>query len=222
MMRCTECGGPLRADEISPASTADGRLAKGRVVAGAATLAEAGYLASVLQAEGIESDVLPREAFDAASGSWSCSFVLRVAQQDLARAEELAHSEAAAFNTDDETDGQRPAGDQGDPYTAWRPLVVVTVVGAALFAIADYLSDRQAVGPRAGAAQGDGQGLAAAVGALGEPLLTPPGPGGGRSRLSLNHDRGVWVLESDADGDGLFERRRLFPAPTLEAAAAGG
>jgi hypothetical protein len=89
----------------------------------------------------------------------------------------------------------------------WRPVAVVVLAGMASFAL----------GQRFGHERGESRlpprdSLAGAVSAIGRPLLTEPAPGLPRHRLTYQWRDRLWVLDTDADNDGVFESHQRFQA----------
>jgi hypothetical protein len=54
--------------------------------------------------------------------------------------------------------------------------------------------------------------LAGAVAAIGRPLVTEPAPGLPRHRLTFQWRDRSWLLDTDADADGIYESHERFQA----------
>jgi hypothetical protein len=176
-------------------------------VARVANLAEAGYLSDELAGLDIEARVFQSDDFSELHGGWKTSYLIRVptaaAQQAAATirqhvAEAAAEADAADENFEFSSDGAAI-----DP-NYWRPVAVIVLAGVASFVLGRETAapERDRLPP--------GESLAAAVDAIGRPLVTESPPGAPRHRLSYNRPRQMWFLETDLNGDGVIDVRRKF------------
>lgn len=204
---CPDCRG--RAAASGPQHRDDWRSAA-KVV----NLAEAGYLASRLEGEGIAARLVQSDSFSAVDGTWSSYYVLQVPSDALPASTELIRLESEQLR------GEEPDFDQfGEPIehepvhlVFWRPVALMAVAGLATLWLGQHVPDpRPRVAPHRSAAA-----MAAAVEALGEPMVVVDATGRTTHRLRYRSDSRSWLLESDTNHDGRFDRRQRF---VLEPAA---
>jgi hypothetical protein len=178
-------------------------------------LAEAGYLVSCLEAEGIDARLIESQSFSALGGSWSHSYELQVPQGHRARATEILRAEAEQFA------GEGPEYDQyGEPIEEepvhlvfWRPVALMALAGLATLWLSQRVPDAR---PRT-LPNRDAAALGAAIEALGEPLVVTSETGQTKHRLRYFSEHRVWYLESDTNGDGRLDRRQRFALePTVQ------
>lgn len=212
-MKCSQCGQITR----DSASATEGPIS-GRAVARVANLAEAGYLVSLLEAEGIEATVHPVESFNAVSGVWTLAHQLSVAEDRALDAARVLRAEADARLDAAEPAETRQAaygdsygvGGSDEPANLIRPLTLLLVAAA----VAWGLLGRHGAGKN-GRAVGDTEPAAAlgpALRALGLPLYAADGPNRPLHRFRFDAEAACWELASDADRDGDFETLRRFQA----------
>jgi hypothetical protein len=197
---CPRCGATIQREETSSPWVNVARVGN---------LAEAGFLSDELIGLGIDARIHQVEEFSAPSDRWQTAYLIRVPSS--------ATSVAAARirqHLVDEVE-ETSAGAMGFRFSAeseaidplfWRPVALVVLAGVASFMLGQRFSEQKVErrlprGP-----------LATAVGAIGRPLVTEPAPGEPRYRLSVDRRREVWLLDIDQDGDGIYDRRRHFPA----------
>lgn len=168
-----------------------------------ANLAEAGYLVSLLQAEGLEAIVCEDRQFDAASGFWRVDYVLRAPADQLHKVAHALRDEAEAINREPD----RLADEQQDPLqrVLWPPAALLTLAGVVSFLAGQHLGADSR--PTAPGMLGD------TVAGIGQPFYTEPTPDGVRRRLQFDSRQREWLLDTDTDGDGRFDRRSRFAAP---------
>jgi hypothetical protein len=179
-------------------------------VARVANLAEAGFLVDELSGEGVSARIYQSEDFNALTDRWSVSYLIQSsateAQTVAARIRQhLADADARRGEFDEtHSDDSASLADPG----FWRPVAVVVLAGMASFALGQRFGhergeSRQAPPPNS---------LAGAVAAIGRPLFTEQGPGLPRHRLMYQwHDRS-WLLDTDANDDGIYESHQRFQA----------
>lgn len=179
-----------------------------RDIARIGNLAEAGYLVSRLDAEGMEADLAVRESFDAVTGAWNQTYVLQVPAQDLAAAKEVLLDEAAEANYEEAEFARRgePLDDEPVHLVFWRPVALMAVAGlATLWLSGRVLEQRQRAAPQRG-----NQALGSAVDAIGQPFTVQTQTGRVVHRLRYSKANRTWLLESDTDGDGQLDRISRF------------
>ncbi|MEM6655111.1 MAG: hypothetical protein AAF596_04840 [Planctomycetota bacterium] len=170
-------------------------------------LAEAGYLVSVLQGEGLDARVRQSRDFNAVNGAWLTDYVVQAPKDQLAEVATVLRAEAAAFDEEAVFDDE---DDESLQQVIWRPVALMAVAGVVSFLAGQHLATPQ---PRSGPPA-----LAEAIGSIGRPLYTERGPDGVRHRLVLDGRSSQWLLDTDADGDGRYDRRQRFPAESAMAA----
>jgi hypothetical protein len=196
---------PYCADEL-PRQSTDQWTDVARVT----NLAEAGFLSDELIGLGIDARIYQLEEFSAVTDRWATVYLIRVpgrvareaaAQIRTHLAEEPEDADAGAL-------GFRfaAAGQSVDPLL-WRPMAMVVLAGVASFLLGQRFSeqnvDRRPL---------RGGSLTTAVGAIGRPFVSEPAPGEPQYRLSLNRRHEIWYLDTDRDGDGVFDTRHQFQA----------
>ncbi|HEY4235683.1 MAG TPA: TFIIB-type zinc ribbon-containing protein [Lacipirellulaceae bacterium] len=213
---CPECNRPVRSADARNADYVccycgaelvrdDGRWTN---VARVANLAEAGFLVDELSGDGIDARIYQADDFNALTDRWSVSYLIqaspREAPQVAARIRQhLAEIDARSA----ELDESRTSGEE---YSAidpvfWRPLAVAVLAGMASFALGQRFGhDRGELRPPAR------NSLAVAVTAIGRPLVTEPAPGVPRHRLTYQWRDQSWMLDTDSDGDGIYELHQRF------------
>lgn len=196
-------------------------------VARCASVAEAGYLANVLSAEGIETHIEQHDSFSAIDGSWVSVFLLQTPAADAEHAADRIREQIA--RDESEPSYAQTSGPPVDSYgrastaapgpmdqeesqlgpttTDWRPLALILFAGAAIFVIGFQF--REARIHRA--TPSDGQTMLRALEKIDRPFVSQPRPGDTRRfRLLFDRRRRVWYLELDRNGDGRYEERRSF------------
>lgn len=215
MFVCPDCGQPVRG--LTGYATIDSCPFCGTIlprsstawvdVARVSNLAEAGFLSDELAGMDIEASVFQSDDFSHADGGWKTSYLIRVpaelAQQAAAQirghiAEAAAESDAAG-----EHFGYPTAAGPVDP-AYWRPVAVIVLAG-----VASFVLGRQSAIPEVERRPARDP-LAAAVNSIGRPLVTESIPGEPQHRLWYHLPSRTWRLETDQNGDGIFEQRRQF------------
>jgi hypothetical protein len=156
----------------------------------------------------IEARVLQCDGFSE-SGSWGSSYVIQVPSGLAREASDFLRAYAAEAAADANASASEfgwPADRQAFDPATWRPLAVIVLAGMASF----VLGRQTAIPHEERRASKDA--LAAAVEAIGRPLLTEPSADRSRHRLTYDKVRRMWQLETDHDLDGDFEVRRRFHA----------
>jgi hypothetical protein len=178
-------------------------------VARVTNLAEAGFLTDELIGLDIDAQIYQLEEFSALTDRWTTVYLIRV-PVDLAHAaaahirqhlaDEAAEAESGAMGFRFSADSQAI-----DPLF-WRPVALVVLAGVASFLLGQRFSEQNVERrPPRGT-------LSTALGGIGRPLMTEPVPGKACHRLSLDRRNQIWYLDTDQDGDGLFESRQRFQA----------
>lgn len=200
---CPHCG-----EELSGQSAADTL----RTVARVSNLAEVGYFEEVLQAAGIETKILEHDDFNAVSGGWHRTYVLRVAPHQADEAVQLLERALDATSDTDEADRIKPANTQGRFATGG----IFALLAAGLLLLLYLGADDQRwldgghVGPADERAAGPSPALWRALAEESTPLSTPQEGKRSRRRLYYDEDRDVILLEEDHDGDSRIDRTRGF------------
>jgi hypothetical protein len=198
-LTCPHCG--AKVDGNAKSSWID--------VARVTNLAEAGFLTDELIGLDIDAQIYQLEEFSALTDRWATVYLIRVpsnlapeaaAQIRRHMADEAADAEGAAM-------GFRFSADVAtiDPLF-WRPVALVVLAGVASFILGQRFSE-----PNVDRRPPRGT-LSTTLRAIGRPLTTEPAPGQARHRLSLDRRNELWYLDTDHDGDGLFENRQRFHA----------
>jgi hypothetical protein len=178
-------------------------------VARVTNLAEAGFLTDELNGLGIDAQIYQLEEFSALTDRWSTVYLIRVPSHEAhqAAAQIRQHLADEAAETESGAMGFRFSADVAtmDPLF-WRPVALVVLAGVASFLLGQRFSDQHVDRrPQRGT-------LSTALGAIGRPMSTEPVPGQPCHRLSLDRRKEIWYLDTDRDGDGLFESRQRFQA----------
>lgn len=199
-LHCPHCGNSL---------PSDGGLELINV-ARVANLAEAGYLCDELIGYGIDARIHQLEQFSAVDHCWETAYLIRVPSTDVAEAaaqirQYLAEEAAEVPAHDIASDA---SSDTAVDVLSWRPVALVVLAGVASFMLGQRFTE-QRFERRAAKAS-----LAHAVWAIGRPFVVESEPGQPRYRLSLDQRRS-WILDTDRDGDGIFERRQRYPESVI-------
>ena len=197
---CPDCGASLPENADRP--WAD--------VARVRNLAEAGFLTDELIGLGIDARIHQLDEFSAITDRWASLYLIRVPsgmareaaaqiRQHLVDEEADREPESATFSL--------AAHDQSTDPLLWRPVAIVVLAGVASFVLGQRFSDQkehrvERRPPR--------DSLAAAVEAIGQPLVTEAAAGRPRHRLSFDRRRDTWLLDVDRDGDGRYDSRQAF------------
>lgn len=207
--KCSNCA-PAATESVEPTSN-ELNTGAWRDAAKLVNLAEAGYLVSCLEQQGLAARLVQAESFSAVTGTWDNKYVLQVAASSITEALEIVRSESEQIRNEE------PEYDEfGEPIESepvhlvfWRPIALMAVAGLATLWLGQRVAEqRQRVAPnRNAAALGD------ALEALGEPLIVVNEDGQTKHRLRFRPQDRTWRLESDTDGDGQLERKQTF---TLE------
>jgi hypothetical protein len=178
-------------------------------VARVTNLAEAGFLTDELVGLGIDARIYQLEEFSAVTDRWATVYLIRApgavareaaAQIRLHLAEEPDESESGALGFRFSAESQTV-----DPLF-WRPVAVIVLAGVASFLLGQKFSE-QKVERRSFRGS-----LSTTVGAIGRPFVSEPAPGEPQYRLSLDRRKRFWYLDTDRDGDGIFDTRHAFQA----------
>jgi hypothetical protein len=196
---CRHCGAEL------PESEKAGWVNVARV----SNLAEAGFLVDELSGEGVSARIYQAEDFNALTDRWSVSYLIQSsateAQAVAARIRQHLADADARRGEFDETHEDETAS-LADP-AFWRPVVVVVLAGIASFALGQRFGHE-----RGESRQAPRNSLASAVAAIGRPLVTERAPGMPRHRLTYQWRDHSWLLDTDANDDGIYEFHQRFQA----------
>ena len=179
-------------------------------VARVTNLAEAGFLTDELVGHDLDARIHQMEEFSAVTDRWATTYFIRVPTEQAPAAatwlrEQLADD--ATSDADCESNGFRfsTIDDTTDP-AFWRPVALVVLAGVASFVLGQQFSDQQ------GRRLPNRNTLSAAIDRIGRPLMTEPVGGQPRHRLAFDRRRELWYLDTDHDGDGVYDRRQQFHA----------
>lgn len=190
------------------------------------SVAEAGYLVSLLEEAQIPASARPAESFNAVNGSWSPTYHVSVPTSEAEAAGRILQAESRGEFAEIAEQVFRPADASHETPTVnpWRMLTVLAIVAAAGAA---FVSDR--LGGRAQPVRRDqapdankerkAESLASLVAALRDspaPLMTRGGAIGPHQELRYSQATGALILSIDADRDGRFETHRRFTATPAE------
>jgi hypothetical protein len=197
---CTKCGRALPDDSSAQRQWVD--------VARLTNLAEAGFLSDELIGIDIDARVHQSEDFSELHGGRKTHYLIRVPAEF---AQEAA-AQIRPYIVDAETEQKTNNGDGFDSDVGqfdsanWRPVALVVLAG-----VASFVLGRQTAVPRVEPRPAQ-ESLPAAAGAIGRPFLTEAPAGAPRHRLSFDGSRRIWRLDTDANGDGVFDVQRQFNA----------
>jgi hypothetical protein len=218
MMYCPQCCGAMpepqssSGERLCPQCTAadDGDSRHWANAARVANLAEAGYLVSKLESEGIEARLVETNSFDALGGAWGNLYLLQVAKNQIDEARLLLHSEAAEADTEEPYWRERGAEDavEPDPLVVWRPVALMALAGMATL----WYGASQWAAQRPPQPVGNITDLAAAMDDVGQPFVVLDAQGNLVHRLTYQSRQQSWKLESDYNGDGKVDRLRRYDA----------
>lgn len=176
-------------------------------------LAEVGYFADTLEAEGITTQVRQHNEFSALHGTWQTVFVLQVparhgsqAAQRLRRdVEQTAEEEAVAVGNHTSSGALLSEQHSVSSVAAiWKPVVFVLLAGGL------FCTTRQVDRGRPNRLPQDVTPLWEALTETSRILTSDVRPGQPSSRLLTDpRSRTIW-LQDDVDGDGRFDRVRCF------------
>jgi hypothetical protein len=177
-------------------------------VARVTNLAEAGFLTDELVGYGIDARIHELEEFGALTDRWETIYLIRVPADAARQAAALIrqHLVDEVEEADSAVVGFRFSADSDaiDPLL-WRPVALIVLAGVASFMLGQRFSEQNVERrPPRGS-------LSTAIGAVGRPFVTESAPGESRYRLSLDGRRRIWLLDTDRDGDGIFDSRKQFP-----------
>jgi hypothetical protein len=174
-------------------------------IARVTNLAEAGFLSDELVGLGIDARIYQLEEFSAITDRWASAYLIQVptavardaaAQIRRHLAEEPEEADAGALGFRFSADGQAV-----DPLF-WRPVALVVLAGVASFLLGQKFSEQNVERrPLRGGS------LSTAVRAIGRPFVSESAPGEPQYRLSLDRRQQFWHLDTDRNGDGIFDTR---------------
>lgn len=179
-------------------------------VARVSNLAEVGYLADLLEGEGIATQILQDSDFCAVSGSWLTTYLLRVPGEKSGTAIQCLKDEVAPADDSpwsDEAYAQRHGA--GKPLATWRSVVLVLMAGG----IAYYAGRVSVERPHRPIPLRES--LWQAISEDDQPLVSFPNAKPSR-RLRFEPATRSIMLEDDADGDGQFRVRRFQQGQLVE------
>jgi hypothetical protein len=197
---CSRCGTSLRPQ--ADAAWTD--------VARVSNLAEAGFLTDELIGLGIEAQIHQQQEFSALTHGWTPVYFIRVASDIApeAAAQIRQHLADDADRDTDHTAYQFTAHESLDPVV-WRPMALVILAGVSSFVLGQRFSDPNDV---KGERRELRNSLSTALDSIDRPFVTEPERGRSAHRLSFDRRRQSWLLDTDRDGDGLFDSRQAFQA----------
>ena len=199
---CPSCGTAIESNEERPWTN----------VARLANLAEAGFLTDELIGLGIDAQVHQINDFSALTDRWVSQYMIRVPSEDAERAADRIRQHIADEADQEEASPARlrwMSADQSLEPLLWRPIALVILAGVSSFVLGQKFSELQGVKadrrpPR--------NSLATAMESIDRPFVTEPAGGEPRHRIQYDRRRSAWLLETDGDGDGRYDRRQAFRA----------
>ncbi len=181
------------------------------------SVAEAGYLVSLLEEAQIHATARPSENFNAVHGAWTPTYHISIPAADAEAAARVLQAESDHDFGEVAEQVFRPDESRQNPAAVnpWRMLTVLAVVAAAGTAfVADRLGNRaQPVRREAIAAPPRAESLASlfrVLQAAPAPMTTGEAEAGPRHRLRYSDVDDSLVLSVDADRDGRYESHRRF------------
>ncbi len=180
-------------------------------IARMANLAEAGFLCELLDSRGLPARLDQLNDFSAVDGTWQTRFILKVPSDFRARATDLLRDEVATFHAEDKSDDvSAEMGASASPEMP-RPQLL-SIIGPllllAMVAMSSYAAGRAVGRPMPGPAISSD--LWGALRETTQPLISVSPDGKLQRQLQFDRDEGTLILEDDRDGDGRFDRRRVF------------
>jgi hypothetical protein len=183
-------------------------------VARVTNLAEAGFLTDELVGHGIDAQIHQLQEFSALSDCWTSLYLIRVpdSQAPRAAAQIRRHltDDAAEYEAEPAGGGWLAEGHASDPLL-WRPLALVVLAGVSSFVLGQRFSDRPDPKPERRPPRDL---LVSAMESIDRPFVITPAPGQAGHRLQFDRRRQSWILETDRDGDGLYDSTHVFQAGT--------
>ncbi len=206
MTNCPHCNQPF--ELVAP--TTNAVEPKGWTnVARIANVAEAGYLAVRLQELDIAARVVELPSFSAVGGDWRSGYVLQVDGDCREAAVELLAREAEEVAAESEWDAAVDA-----PAAASPTLRVMSVVALAGFA--GFWAGTHTDQPPAATRPSTAARLATDIESIGEPLVVHDANGNVVHRVTFDRRQQALLWQSDGDGDGRWDRTRLYPLRDLQ------
>jgi hypothetical protein len=195
---CCFCGGELVREQAGSWTN----------VARVSNLAEAGFLVDELAGDGINARIYQSEDFNAVTDRWNVSYLIQSSPREAPAVAERIQQHLADVDSRRAESDPAKVNDDGYPGVDpdfWRPIAIVVLAGMASFALGQRFGhDRGELRPL------PRNSLAEAVGSIGRPLVTEPAAGLPRHRLTYQSRDRSWLLETDADGDGIYEQQDRF------------
>lgn len=202
MTTCRECGQPIAERADSDGAT--------QSLLRVSNVAEAGYLADRLREGGYASRVAPLESFDAITGAWSMGYAVLVEPETASEAAEFLHASLAETNDASSASHSGSFQESVQRTTnlwSFMGVLVAAVVGGLLIARPADPPQPQAEQKRLPLSA-----LGRRLDRIGAPLIAVAADGS-THRLSIDRQQQRWVLDTDANADGRFEKRDVFSAP---------
>lgn len=162
--------------------------------------AEAGYLLSMLQAEGIDASTREEQSFNAITGAWAAGYVIATPTEEAAEAASILRPEAQALEEDAELAAAEDLDREVFQAVIWRPFALMALAGVVSFFLGQRFAEPER-SPRADP-------LVRAALAIGKPFYAQKG--GTQHRLSYDKKREHWRLDTDTNGDQRFDQTRYF------------
>jgi hypothetical protein len=193
--RCPGCGRLLADEEVSRWTS----------IARLANLAETGYFADLLQGGGVPTNVVHHSEFDALEGHWRTIYLLQVPEDRATLAADTLKRELAVGDEDDGAwrGGNHEAARRG-PTSVWKPVVIILVAGGLA-----YCAGRSGV-DRPPPARPTHDEFWTAFGDLPAESVFNSHDDGVARKLTIDREARTVFLEEDYDGDGRWDRLRMF------------
>lgn len=180
-------------------------------VARVSNLAEAGFLTDELVGIGVDAQIHQLNEFSALTDRWDAVYLIRVpAAEARAAAGRIREYLAEETGDDASLDGEyRLTSEHAMDPLLWRPLALVILASVASFVMGQRFSEMHQARDERRLARSS---LASAVSEIDRPFVTDPAGGRPGHRLQFDRRRQSWLLDTDHDGDGRYETRRLYHA----------
>ena len=197
---CPQCGCDLRDDQE--------RL-QWRPIANISNMSEVGFLADLLHAKDIPTDIQQHDEFSAEAGGWKSMFVLRVEQSQAVAAVDLLKQEMAreVGNTQTDRDITASPSDSAPLRSSKISFVTILIIASLAYSFwrgAAFIP-QQTPGPN--------HDLWNSLTESNEPLRTSATVGKPFRQLRFDPLLERLLLEEDFDGDGNIDLTRQFTAP---------
>ncbi|MBN1851757.1 MAG: hypothetical protein JW829_03505 [Pirellulales bacterium] len=183
-------------------------------VARSTNMAEMGYLAHQLECRGYEVRIEQHDSFSALDGSWTSLYLLQVPAGDAEPSAHAIQEQLSLDETDSDVDSllagelapEVPDDGLGTP-AFWRPVALIVFAGVALLFVGHRM--RELRGPDANPPHSPS--LLRALEKIDQPFVSQPSPSNSkRYRITFDRHQHRWYLDTDIDGDGVYDQHHTF------------